>query len=199
MAEAVARHATRRSARTLAVAGVVLDLALAVGVGVLRAVNSTGGQRRAEGPLPTIALALVLAAPGIVALVGVVTGRPVLFGAAGIACAPLALVSIAAFPIAVPAGLLLLAFVRGEHAQPSTPLLTGCIIAGFTAMLTVALYTLVTMTAEFSYNAPGGGSESGDYFTRGHAVTSIVIVCVAIVSATGLSRLGPARERAHAA
>ena len=188
---------SRRSERRLALAGVLTDLALAAGIGMLRAANSGAGERHAEGLLPTIAIAVVLAGPGVLALIGLVTDRPVLFGAGAIACAPLALVSIAAFPIALPAFLLLLAFVRGEQARPSTPLLTGGIIAGFAALLAAALFSLVTMTSQFTYRAPGGGSESGDFFTPAHAAVSIVIVCVAVVAATALALFGQ-RERGRA-
>ena len=56
---------------TLALIAAFADVALTVGLGVLRTTNSQFGQRRAEGLLPTFAFAIVLAAPGIVALIGV--------------------------------------------------------------------------------------------------------------------------------
>src|SRR5882672_4503229 len=95
----------RRAGTTLALVGAAMDLALAAGLGVIRTTQSSAGQRHVEGPLPTLALALALAAPGIVALVGVAIDRPVLFGAASFASWPLTIVSIAAVPIWIPATL----------------------------------------------------------------------------------------------
>jgi hypothetical protein len=48
----------------LAQIGAGIELAFAVLVASVRAAGSTVGQRRSEGPLPTIAFGVVLAAPG---------------------------------------------------------------------------------------------------------------------------------------
>jgi hypothetical protein len=183
----------------LAVVGAVADLALAAGLGVLRATNSSVGLRHAEGHLPTLALVIVLAAPGAAALLGVAIARPVLFGAAGFACFPLAVVSVAAVPIWLPGVLFLIAFVRASATRPPAPLLGGTVLVGFTALLLVALRILVTGNGHYTYSYPGG-SEGGDYFLPGHATFCILIVVADLVLATVLARLSPSPARhSHAA
>jgi hypothetical protein len=187
-------HRDRASATRLAAVAAVVDVALAVGLGVVRAVNSGVGQRRAEGPIPTLALVVVLAAPGAVALLGVAVARPVLFGAAGVACWPLAFVSVAALPIWLPALLFLFAFVQASRIRPPPPLVAGLVLAGFTALLLVALRILVTGNGQYTYTFPGG-SEGGDYFRPAHATLCIVIVVVDLVLATVLARAGASPPR----
>lgn len=187
------RHRPRPGTK-LALAGAIVDLALAAAVGAIRTAGASAGQAHAEGALPTIAFVVVLAAPGIVALVGIVTARPMLFGAAGFACGPLIIVSIATFPLVVPCALLIAAFVQSQRTQPPAPLLTGLVLVAFPVPLLVGLRILVTATAPFTYNFPGG-SESGDYFTPGHAGLCIALVTVDVVLASLLARLGPAPRR----
>ena len=187
------RHRPRPGTK-LALAGAIVDLALAAAVGAIRTAGASAGQAHAEGALPTIAFVVVLAAPGIVALVGIVTARPMLFGAAGFACGPLIIVSIATFPLVVPCALLIAAFVQSQRTQPPAPLLTGLVLVAFPVPLLVGLRILVTATAPFTYNFPGG-SESGDYFTPGHAALCIALVTVDVVLASLLARLGPAPRR----
>lgn len=178
----------------LAVVGALADLALAAGLGVLRATNSQVGERRAEGHLPTLALVIVLAAPGVAALLGVAIARPVLFGAAGFACFPLAVVSIAAVPIWLPAVLFLIAFVQASNTRPPAPLLGGIVLVGFTALLLVALRILITGNGQYTYSYPGG-SEGGDYFLPSRATFCILIVVADLVLATALARLSPSPTR----
>jgi hypothetical protein len=174
-----------------ALIGAALNLAIAVGIGVLRATNGSTGENHAEGWLPTIAIAATLAAPGVLALIGVATQRPVLYGAAGVACMPLVIVSVAAFPIVVPGVLLIVAFARAQTLQPAPAWLTGVLLTGFPVPLLVGLWILVTQTAEFTYTFPGG-SEGGEYFTPGHAVLCIALVVADVVVAAALAGLRPA-------
>jgi hypothetical protein len=176
-----------------ALAGAVTNLALAAGLGAIRATNGSVGERRAEGPLPTVALVVLLAAPGILALIGVATARPVLFGAAGIACLPLAIVSIAAVPIWLPGVLFVIAFVRATSSRCLGPTLAGCIFAGFgfTLVLFVALRLLVSGYARYTYDYPGG-SEAGDYIRPAHAAWCILIVTADIFITALFARLSPA-------
>jgi hypothetical protein len=181
----------RRAGTTLALVGAAIDLALAAGLGALRATNGSIGERHVEGPLPTLAIVLALAAPGIVAVIGVVIDRPVLFGAAGIACLPLVIVSIAAVPIWIAGGLFTIAFVRSTSTQRSLSLLGGLVLVGFQAPILVGLWILITETHQFTYNF-AGGSEGGEYFTPGHALLCIVIVTLDLFVVTVLARLSPA-------
>ena len=103
---------------TLALIAAFADVALTVGLGVLRTTNSQFGQRRAEGLLPTFAFAIVLAAPGIVALIGVAIARPVLFGAAAIGCLPAR--SSRSLAVWIPAVLFMIAFARASATRSSS-------------------------------------------------------------------------------
>ena len=180
----------RRAGTTPAIVGALTDLALAAGLGAIRATHGSIGERHVEGPLPTLAIVIALAAPGIVALVGIAIERPVLFGAASFACWPLAIVSIAAVPIWIPATLFLIAFARAETAKRSPTLLAGLILAVFPVPILIGLWLLVTNTREFTYNF-AGGSEGGQYFTPGNAVICIVIVTLDLFVMTVLARLSP--------
>jgi hypothetical protein len=166
----------------LALTGAALDLVIAVGLGVLRTTLGSTGENHAEGWLPTIALSAAVAAPGVLALVGVVLHRPVLYGAAGVACAPLVIVSIAAFPLVVPCVLLVVAFVRAQESGPAPALPTALLLGGFPVPLVAGVWILVTQTAQFTYNF-SGGSESGEYFTPAHATLCIVLVVLDVVIA----------------
>ena len=184
-----------RPGSKLALAGAVTNLALAALLGAVRATHGSVGQRHVEGPLPTLAIVIAMAAPGVLALIGVAIDRPVLFGAAGIACPPLAIVSVAAIPMFIPAVLFLLAFARATSTQRSLSLLGGLVLVGFQAPILVGLWILITETREFTYNFPGG-SEGGDYFTPGHAGLCIAIVAVDLLIASALARLsGPTPAR----
>ena len=180
----------RRAGTTLALVGAAMDLALAAGLGVIRTTLSSAGQRHVEGPLPTLALVLALAAPGIVALVGVAIDRPVLFGAASFASWPLAFVSIAAVPIWIPATLFLIAFARAETAKRSPSLRAGLILAAFPMPILAGLWLLVVNTRQFTYNF-AGGSEGGDYFTPGHGLFCIALITLDILVVTLLARRSP--------
>jgi hypothetical protein len=136
----------------------------------------------------------VLAAPGVVALLGVGVARPVLYGAAGAACFPLAFVSILAAPIWLPAVLFTIAFVQASNTRPHASLLGLLVLVGFTVLLFVALRILITGNGHYSYTYPGG-SEGGDYFLPTHAMLCIVVVGIDLVLATALARLSPSPTR----
>ena len=177
-----------------ALAGAVINLGLAAGLGAIRATHDSVGQRHVEGLLPTLAIVIAVAAPGVLVLIGVAIDRPVLFGAAALACAPLVIVSVAAIPILLPAVLYFLAFARATSTQRSQSLLNGLVIVGFQAPILAGLWILITETREFTYNFPGG-SEGGEYFTPRHAALLIAIVAADLVIASALARLSPAPPR----
>ena len=191
-----------RPGTKLALAGAIADLAMAAALGAIRAAGASAGQAHAEGALPTVAIVFVLAAPGIVALAGIALARPVLFGAAGFACGPLVIVSILAFPLIVASVLLLVAFAQATRTQlprtqPLPSLLTGFVLVAFPVPILVGLRILVTETAQYTYTF-AGGSEGGEYFTRGHAGLCIALVTADVVVASLLARLGPAPARSSA-
>jgi hypothetical protein len=180
-------EARTSSGTTLALVGAGLDLFVAVGIGVFRWRHGSIGQNRAEGVLPTLAIAAALAAPGVLALIGVVTRRPALFGAAGVACFPLVLVSVIAVPIWIASGFLIAAFARSTNARSRISGLDAFVFAGFALPIVAGLWILITETRQYTYNFAGGGSEGGDSFTRGNAVLCIAIVVADLLVATLLT------------
>jgi hypothetical protein len=176
----------RTTALRLAVAGAVMNLATALAVIAIRWTHSSVGARRAEGVLPTLALGAVVAAPGVVALVGVATQRAVLFAAAAVASGPITIISIATFPLVVPALLLILAFAISGRPL-STPVPAVGVVVGFALILAFALALLLTGMREYSYNFPGGGSESGGYVPAARAALCLLLVAVDVAATTALS------------
>jgi hypothetical protein len=176
-----------RPGTTLAVAGAATDLVLAAALGLVRATHSSVGLRHVEGPLPTVAIVVALAAPGVLALVGVAIRRPILFGAAGFACGPLIIVSVIAFPFLVAGGLLIAAFVRAQTAKLSPGGVVALIFVTFPVTVALGLRTLILQTREFTYTFPGG-SEGGEYFTPAHAVVCIAFVVAGIAFVATLAR-----------
>jgi len=185
---AIAAPARVRSGTSLAVAGAMFDLLLALAIGLLRNANGSVGERHVEGALPTIAIALAIAAPGIVALVGVVRRRPALFLAAAIASLPLAIVSIAAVPVWISTALFAIAFFRAPGAAAQFGPLDGVIAIGFAVPVFVGLLVMITHTHQYTYQYASGG-ESGDAFTRANAALSIVLTIAAVVIVSLLATL----------
>ncbi len=151
--------------------------------------------------MPSLAIAFAFAAPGIVALIGLVMDRPVLFCAAGIACFPLVIVSIVAFPVVIPGTLFLLGFADAQAVRrPLSPLAYVAIVL-FPIPITAGLWILITHTAQFTYTLPNGGSEGGDYFTPAHAVLCIALIAIDIVVVALIARAtsGPPRGRSVSA
>jgi hypothetical protein len=187
------RTSRARPGTPWAITGIAIDLFLAALVGLIRNSGGSVGLRHAEGPLPTIAFVVAFAAPGILALIGVVIDRPVLYGAAGFACAPIIVFSIVAFPMIIPCVLLFVAFAKAQTGTRSPSLLAGCILAGFLVPILGGLWKLVTDTAQFTYTF-SGGSESGDYSTPHNAALCIAIIAADIVVAATLAWISPARD-----
>lgn len=146
----------------------------AIGLGVLRMVTSQTGQRRAEGVLPTVALVVLVAAPGVLGLVGIAAARPSLFLAAGAACLPLGVLSIAATPIWIAGALFVVAYARSSTALRGSPR-TAFEAVLFCAGVLLAVGVLLFRTGEYSYRTATGGQE-GEYFLPSRAAAAVVIV-----------------------
>jgi len=157
----------------------VIEVALAIVVASVRAVGSAAGQRHAEGPLPTVAFGVVLAAPGLLALLGVCMRRPVMLGAAGITCFPLAVMSVVVFPIVVSAVLLLVAFGRASAGGPTSLRRSVTAFVPPVVLLVVASSLLVFGMQPYSYTYATGG-EAGAYVTASHAGLAVVLVAVSL-------------------
>jgi hypothetical protein len=178
---------TFRPGTKTALFGAGFDLMLAAGIGVIRATHGSVGQRHAEGSLPTLAIAIALAAPGVLALVGIAINRPILFGAAGFACGPLIVVSVIAFPFLIASALLILAFIQAQTATLTPLAAVALIFVTFPVSIAIGLRTLIFQTREFTYTYPGG-SEGGEYFTPAHAVFCIALVAAGLVFAATLAQ-----------
>ena len=183
-----------RSGTSFALAGILFDLALALAIGALRNGSGSVGERHAEGALPTVAIALAVAAPGIVALVGVVRRRAALYLAAAIASLPLAIVSIAVVPIWISTALFAIAFFREPGAAVGFGPLDGVIAVGFAVPVFVGLLVMITHTHPYTYRFADGG-ESGDAFTRANALRSIVLTHVDVAVVAVLASVPRTRSR----
>jgi hypothetical protein len=184
-----------RAGTGLAWTGATLDLALATAIGGLRIAGGSTGQSRAEGLLPTLAIVAALAAPGVLAMLGIAFDRPVLLGAAGFTCVPLIIVSIAAFPILIAAVVLLFAFTKATAGRRLAAV-DAIVLVAFPVPVLVGLWILITQTSQYTYNFAGGG-ESGEYFTAGHAVLCIALVAADIVGACALALSAPTSRSAY--
>ncbi|MGZ4803774.1 MAG: hypothetical protein ACXV9P_14305 [Acidimicrobiia bacterium] len=176
--------AERRPGRTVALVAAVVEVAFAVGLGFLRAHNSSVGAWRAEGVLPTLALTALFAAPGILALVGVMIDRPVLWGVAGAGCLPVAIISIAAFPILIPAVVRLIAFALSMFTQPAALAPTLAVFAVFIGLVVVALGIMLGEKGTYSYTYAAGGAEGGEYYLPASAAVVLALVAVALTVTT---------------
>lgn len=170
----------------MAIAGVLLDLILAALLCVVRAHGETAGQWHAEGPWATIAFAVLVAGPGLAGLAGIRTRRAELLAAAGLACLPVAMLSIALFPLVASSVLLLVAFARHPIASLGRTALTCATLV----TATIAAIGMLLTTAPYNYSFPGGG-ESGGYVPGAHAGLAIALVLVGVAAATAVATLGP--------
>jgi hypothetical protein len=159
---------------TLAVVAAYADLVMAAGVGILRSTHTPFGEYRVEGLLPTFALMLLLAAPGVLALIGAATAQPVLFAVAGVACFPLAIISMAALPIWLPGAGFLISYNRASRASRWSGA-QSLMAASFLAVLLLALVLLVAAKGQYTYTYPGG-SEGGDYYLPSRALWTIGVI-----------------------
>jgi hypothetical protein len=167
--------------------GVAVDLVFAVALAAFRHGNASAGQRHAEGMLPSVALGVICAAPGVIAAIGVRLRCPTLVAAAGIACAPILILSIATFPIVLPASLFAVAFAQATGWAP--PARARVVLAGalFVALSVVAMVVWLRDWGHYDY-VFAGGSESGDYVLPAHAVVAMVIAGANVVLTTLAAR-----------
>jgi hypothetical protein len=171
-----------RPGRTLAIIAAAIDVAFGVLIGVVRAALSHTGQMHAEGPLPTIALTVLLVAPAALVVIGLLTDNPVLFGVAGIGCGPLVFISVAAVPIWLPGALMIAAYLRARPHTPPAPAMTAALTIGFPAVLIGALVVLLTHYGQYS-GTYQGVSEGGDYILPSRAAWAIGLVAIGLAAA----------------
>lgn len=175
-----------KSGRTWALCGAVVQIGFAIALGLLRASNSSAGERRAEGILPTLALAAIFAVPGVLALAGVVIDRPILFVVGAAVNVPIAVISIAALPILVPAGLMLMGFAQATRLRPIPLLAALATLSCFIVLTGGALVILVSAKGTYSYTH-AGGSEGGDYYLPRQAALALGMVVGGLALTTAIA------------
>jgi hypothetical protein len=167
--------------------GVAVDLLIAVAIATFRHAHASVGQRHVEGILPSVALGVLFVSPGLLAAVGLRISRPVLVGFAAITCVPLMILSIAAFPILVPAVLFAVSYARASNRVVMPSKRTVIAGATFVILSVVAMGVWLIGWGEFNYVFPGGG-ESGEYVLPAHAVLTILLVGSNVAITTLLAR-----------
>jgi hypothetical protein len=155
---------------------IVLELTIGLGAAAVRASAMDPGQFHSEGAVPGIAFAVVCAAPGALALLAVLRGRPLLLAAAGLACFPIAVVSIVLIPLLIPGVMMLVEFGRWrlESVPPARIVVT---LGSFVAAELGAGALLIVGMASYTYSFAGGGS-SGSYVPTAHAAAALFVVAI---------------------
>jgi hypothetical protein len=154
-------------------------------LGIVRFFAGTPAERGAEGALAALALAAVLAAPGVLALMGRAR-RPSLLVVAGVLLMPLAFLSFAGvlLPLLIPAVLLLVAGVRrlGDDAvagtAPSAPLWVT--IWALVAVLGTAVVALFAHQDPRSWSSATAEGSTSDIITFGESLLSLWLVALAL-------------------
>lgn len=134
----------------------------AVALGLLRFAAGTPAEQGFEGLLAAIALASVVAAPGVAALLALVD-RPALLLPAGVVLIPLSALSFAGatLPLLIPAIMLFVAYGRRSAAQPvgaGRATLTTVAVLGLLVAATVALFVHQDPRTFSTANGSGGVS-----------------------------------------
>lgn len=163
------------------VAGVLI--LAAIGLGVLRYAGGSPVEQGFEGFLGSLAMGMVVAATGILALMGL-DNRPALFLPAAVILIPLSFLSFAGvlLPLLIPSGMLFTAFARrsqGLGRNRGTTVITFCWVAGF---LITSVTSLFLMENARTYVTPdGGGGSSSDVISVFESLLSLSCTTLAIV------------------
>lgn len=166
--------------------GLVVALAVAVGIG-LRA-DATPG----DPVVGSVALAALVASPGVLALLGL-RSRPDLWLPAGWTAVPLAFVSPLFFPVLVPAAAVVLwAWVRrpSTATRPRAPTAAAC--AAVLGLLTGAVIALLfTPDDPVSWTDGTTSGSSSDVITTGEGLTGLLATALALAAGWVLTRPVP--------
>lgn len=184
----------RTGRRLTAVAGgVTVVLGLALGV------VATVGRSPVDPFLGSVALAGLVAAPGVLALLGL-HGRSVLWLPAGLAAVPLAFFSLAGITLPLlPAGIIFLtAWIRhprprtGPRVHPAllTPLIWGLLLG--------AVIALFISEDPASWTTPTGGGSTSDVITNREALLSLASLALALTAGWTLAPPRPEARTSHA-
>ena len=172
-------------------------------LGVVRYVGGSPPERGVEGALAALALCAVLAAPGVLALLGR-AGRPSLLIVAGVALAPLSFLAFSGvtLPLLIPAVLLAVAGARRltAGARPCAPVWVT--LWAVVAVLGAAVVALFAHDDPRSWSTATGGGSTSDVITLGESLLSLWLVALALTLgwylAAPLPRAAPAAGPAPA-
>ena len=171
------------SAVIAAVGGFVVAGGLAVGL--VRYVDPDGSvpaSRAMEGVWGGIALAAVVAAPGVLVLLAL-HGRPALLLPAGIMLIPLSFLSFAGvlLPLLLPAIVLFVAYGRRSAGRLPAPWWTALTTVTVVALLLAAAISLFVHEDPRSYTTPTESGSTSDVITPIEALIALALVCAAMV------------------
>lgn len=138
-------------------------------------------EQNLEAAVASLALAAVVAAPGVLALLAL-ADRPVLLLPAGIMLVPLSFLSLAGvtLPLLIPAVMLFTAYGRRSSALPSPRGQSAVTTLVTVVLLLVAGLVLFVHPDPRSYSTPTSGGGVSDVVTYVESATSLAVVAIAI-------------------
>lgn len=173
-----------RRQRAIAVAGAAV-VVLGAALGVIAEV----GASPADPSLGFIALAGLVAAPGVLALFGL-HHRAALWLPAGLAAVPLAFLSFAGLtlPLLPAAVVFLLAWVRHPHPHGGSLVHPGIVTPVVVSLLLMAVAALFLSDDPAAWTTPTGGGETSDIITNREALLSLTSTGLALVVGWAFTR-----------
>jgi hypothetical protein len=174
--------------------GVAVDLTLAVLGGMIHELADPL-ERSASGVWGSVAFAAVVAAPGLLALLGL-QGRPWLLTAAGVLLLPMCFLSFSFlfFPLLVPAVIFLTVAIVRPRGRPRP--WAQCAAAVLSALFVVgAIVSLFAHEDPAERNTPTSSAFVSDVITMQEALTSLGFFVAAIAVAVLAPRDGNATRR----
>jgi hypothetical protein len=163
--------------------------AAAILLGVMLAVVASAGASPAEPVLGFVALGTVVAAPGVLALLGL-QDRAGLWLPAGLAALPLAFLSFAglALPLVPVALVLVVAWTRHPGAHTGSVAHPGVVTPLLVVLLVGAAVVLFVSEDPASWTTATGGGSTSDVITDREALLSLACTTLALVAGWTLAR-----------
>jgi hypothetical protein len=157
------------------------EIGAVAALGVVRFVGGSPPARGIEGALAALALAAVLAAPGVLALLGR-SGRPALLVVAGVALAPLSFLAFSGvtLPLLIPAMLLALAGARRLTADAPSCAPLWVTLWAVVAVLGAAVVALFAHHDPRSWATATSEGSTSDVITVAESLLSLWLVALAL-------------------
>jgi len=162
-----------------AVGGLVVVAGVALAI--VRFVGGTPIERGPEGALAAFALGTIVAAPGVLALLGR-HDRPVLLLPAATVLLPVSFLSFAGvtLPLLVPAVMLFVAYGRRSSVRPSPAGRAASTTVFVLALLVAAAVALLAHQDPRSYSTTNGGGSTSDVITAAESLVSLGLATAAL-------------------